>query len=266
MFDVNKPVTNPALKAKYARLRAENTNETYEAVLEEIALRAHFLLPVSFSRAPVPNGNGTSTFQKGSTMRVPALESGDGAHYFPLYSDWEELRRGIKEPDPQTLVVAFDDFAHMALAAKDIAGVAIDPFGMNLVLDRDLLEHMRQHKEILQKGCTEERITKETTVQLGEPKNYPTVMVEAVKLYLQTEPRILRAWLRLMVRDGRQSWLVVLETAEEDRKLFDAVAAAARPYLGEMFLDMAPLKEDGFGRQAIEGAEPFYVRDGSTEQ
>lgn len=48
MFDVNTPVTNPRLKELLHQLSVEQTEDTQNLALEEIALHAHFFRSLSF--------------------------------------------------------------------------------------------------------------------------------------------------------------------------------------------------------------------------
>lgn len=41
--------------------------------------------------------------------------------------------------------------------------------------------------------------------------------------------------------------------------MFGNVAAVARPYLKNMYIDMVPY-EDDFGKNAVEGVAPFYEK------
>lgn len=45
----------------------------------------------------------------------------------------------------------------------------------------------------------------------------------------------------------------------EKEVVFGAIAAAAKPYLKEMYLDMVPLEME-FGQSVVQNVEPFYQR------
>lgn len=76
--------------------------------------------------------------------------------------------------------------------------MVIDPFGANFIVDRKLSEHLKTKKDIMTKGVSEQKVEKDTTVWLGEPKVYPTEMIEAVKDHLQKELAVKKAWMRLI--------------------------------------------------------------------
>lgn len=258
MIDVNQPVTNPVLKERLRDLCQENTQEHQARVLEEIAMNAKFLSVVELSQEPRENGDGTATFQQEAAIRFPMLTTGTGELYYPAFTDWEELARwGRKEEKPKTFILSFDDYAALVLRNEDVAGVAINPFDENLVLDRQMLEHLRTQKELLRSGITRQEIQKDTEVMLGDPQQPPIQMLEAVRAYLKEQPAVHRAWLRLMVKEGEQSFLMVVDLDGVPEGIFGGIVQAAQSHLGEMCLDLVPFETE-FGRQATEDTAPFY--------
>lgn len=259
--DVNQPVFNPRLKGLLAAARLKRTQEYIKditnLIFEEIATQAHFLSIIELSEEPVANGDGTATFQKDSMMRMPMISTQNEKHFYPIFTDWGEIRKWKNCPSNKTMILDFDNYAEMILKDDKIEGIAINPFGANFILDRKTIEHIKTRKEIITKGVSEQKVTKGTQVTLGEPKDYPTEMVEAIKTYLNGEAAVRRAWLRLMYRSGEYSYLVVVDFEGDRNIVFGKIADAARPHLGNMYIDMVPFADD-FGKRAVEGVEPFY--------
>lgn len=258
-IDVNKPVVNPRLKGLLCEMKRNQTEYILNLVFEEIAMQAHFLSVISLSEEPVPNENGTATFQKNSTMSLHMLTTQDHKHFYPVFTDWSEIRKWQNCPSQKTLVFSFENYAEMILKDPDISGMVIDPFGSNFVIDRKLAEHLKTKKDIITKGVSEQKIEKETTVCLGEPKIYPTEMIEAVKDHLQKEPAVKTVWMRLMYKGDQYSYLFIIDFEGDRNKIFGEIANVAGSYLNDMYLDMVPFASD-FGHRAVENAEPFYSR------
>lgn len=259
--DVNQPVFNPRLKGLLAAARVKRTQEYIKditnLIFEEIATQAHFLSVVELSQEPVANEDGTAIFQKDSMMRMPMISTQDNKHFYPVFTDWGEIRKWTNCPSNKTMILAFDDYAEMIVKDGKIEGIAINPFGANFILDRKTIEHIQTRKDIITKGVSKQKVAKDTQVTLGEPKDYPTEMVEAIKAYLNGEPAVRRVWLRLMYKSGEYSYLLVVDFEGDRNNVFGKIADAARPYLGDMYIDMVPFADD-FGRRAVEGVEPFY--------
>ncbi len=259
-IDVNQPVENPKLKSLFAQWRQAQTNDLLNQVFEELVLRGHFLSVVTFSAEPTPSDNGTAVFQKGAVMSLPMLTTQEGESFYPAFTDWEELKKwsALTAP-PKTLVLSFDDYAGMVLGKEGASGVVINPFSDNFLLNYQTLAHLKTQKDLRTKGVSKQVATKNETVQLGTPKEFPTVMVEVISDYLKTQPVARRAWLRLMIRNNEQSYLLVLDFPGDQDTVFGNVAAVARPYLKNMYIDMVPY-EDDFGKNAVEGVAPFYEK------
>lgn len=259
-MDVNTPVENPKLKGLLKQWRQGRDDSLLSQVFEEIALRAHFLSVATFSEDPELRGDGTAIFRRGALMQIPMLTTRDEKHFYPAFTDWEELGKwqSVTSP-PKTLILSFDDYADMVDRGADVDGVVINPFGDSLVLDRLLLTHLKTQKDLNTKGVAQHVMEKETTVLLGEPKDYPALMVTAISDYLREQPAVRRAWLRLMIRGSEQSYLIVAEFTGNKDAVFGGIANAARPHMKGMYIDMVPY-EDGFGRSAVENVKPFYER------
>lgn len=256
--DVNQPVVNPRLKGLLAEMKVNKNEDLTNLLFEEIATQAHFLSIIFLTKEPVSNGNGTATFQKDSVLQLPILSTQDKLNFYPAFTDWSEVRKWQGCPSDKTMIMDFDSYASMILKDPNIEGFVIDPFGVNFTVDRKLVNHLKTRKEIIKTGVSEQKVEKDTTVRLGEPKVYPTEMVEAIKAYLKQTPAVKRAWLRLMYKDNEYSYLLIIDFEGDKKEIFGGIAGAARPYLKDMYIDMVPY-QDNFGKNAVKGVEPFFA-------
>ena len=192
-------------------------------------------------------------------MQMPMLSSAGGKHFYPVFTDHNELAKWKKMEKPNTLILTFDDYAAFLEKNEQAEGIVINPFSDNFVLNRKLMAHLKTQKDLRTKGVSRNKITKDTKVMVGEPKEYPTEMVEALQAHMKGVPAIERAWLRLMMKDNVQSFLVVVDFAGNREEIFGQIAAVARPHLKNIYLDMIPY-QDGFGKKAVENVEPFYQK------
>ena len=166
--DVNQPVFNPRLKGLLAAARVKRTQEYIKditnLIFEEIATQAHFLSVVELSQEPVANEDGTATFQKDSMMRMPMISTQDNKHFYPVFTDWGEIRKWTNCPSNKTMILDFDDYAEMIVKDGKIEGIAINPFGANFILDRKTIEHIQTRKDIITKGVSKQKVAKDTQV------------------------------------------------------------------------------------------------------
>lgn len=257
--DINKPLENFRLNVLLKETKENQTETGMNMLFEEIVMNAHFLSVIFLSELPKPNEDGTATFQKNTTMQMPMLSSAGGKHFYPVFTDHAELAKWQKMEKPNTLILIFDDYAAFLEKNEQAEGIVINPFSDNFVLNRKLMAHLKAQKDLRTKGVSRNKITKDTKVMVGEPKEYPTEMVEALQAHMKGVPAIERAWLRLMIKDNVQSFLVVVDFAGNREEIFGQIAAVARPYLKNIYLDMIPY-QDGFGKKAVENVEPFYQK------
>ena len=260
--DVNKPVENPVLKALLSDYAAkDNTGKAAaaEAIAEELAEHAAVLAVIRPGEDGIAdNGDGTAVFWQDSTVSFEMFRDADGTDYLPVFTDWDELKKNDRYRDMHVhaLIITFDDISAIT-AGK--AGAVINPFSDNFIITPQNVIHMKQHKDIVTKGYSAQVVEKDTTVQIGDPADVPEEMIEAIRRYAKTDRTIKAIWLKLMIKDGEKSWLLIVDFSGDKDKVFSSIARAATPHLRSgMFIDMVPLT-DRFGQSAASG-EPIYKR------
>ncbi len=257
--DAGKPLQNFRLKVLLRDMRENRTETGMNMLFEEIVMKARFLSVIALTEQPERREDGTAIIRKDTKIKIPMITSQSGGNFYPVFTDHEELAKWEQMVKPDTLVLSFDEYTALVLENEKAMGIVINPFSDNFVLDRKMLVHLKTQKNLRVKGVSQSRITKDTKVMVGEPKEYPAAMAEAMREHMRKVPAVKRAWLRLMVRDNVQSFLVIVEFEGNRDEIFGGIAAVARPYLQDMYLDMIPFGE-GFGERAVEGVEPFYRR------
>lgn len=255
--DVNKPVQNPVLRKRLDELAQSPSPEAESRMLEEIALRAHFLSVVTFSEPPKTNADGTATIQKDTMMNFPVLTATDDRTFYPAFTDWSEVHRWNRFESPQTVIFSFDDYAAMVLENEEIDGITINAFHDNIILDRNTIQQIKEQKEKMAQNIQEKTFTEETEVLIGDPKPFPSELVRVISTELRNDTSVKQAWLRMMICDDEKSYLIIVDFEGEHENLFGRISRAAMPYLGEMGLNMAPY-DSRLGKQSTDGIRPFY--------
>ncbi len=270
MIDVNKPVTNPDLVSAINDMQRDNSPEKQNRMICEV-MKAHFVTPVIVSPEPKHDHDQCDCHdhdhdhkiehKKDTTVSFYTIEDSAGHHFFLACTDWDELRKWQNNEHQQTFIVTFDDLAGMVLQEGcRCEGFVINPFGQSIVFNKTDVKALKDEMERQAKGgVIGQAIEKETTVQLGEPREYPKDMVRAICAHMKKDKSVKAAYLRLMMKDGEQSYLVVVDFSGDRRETFDGVGKAAWKHLDGMYIDLVPFDTD-FGRQAAMGVEPFYKR------
>lgn len=120
-----------------------------------------------------------------------------------------------------------------------------------------MLMFLKTKKDNMKNSISEQRVSKGTKVMFGEPKDYLIQMIEVIKQRLEPNKSVQKVWLRLMVRNGKQSYLLIVDFDGKQDEIFGNIADAARPYLEGMNFDFVSV-EKKFGISAIENVKPFY--------
>ena len=261
--DINKPVENPKLTTLFAeRAKAEAAERASwnEQIAKEIALNASLLAVVQMNPVPDENGSqgGEIRLKEKTTVSFPMLSSADGKIYLPVFTDWKELRKWPLYADQhvRTMILSFDDIVGIS-AGK--SGAAVNPFSDDFRISPENIARMKQMKDIRNNGAADIKVEKGTAIQLGVPADYPTEMVEAIREYAKGNSSIEAVWLKLMVQNNQQSYLLVVDSTGDRKTVWKGIADAAMPHRRNgLFIDFVPL-DDSFGKQAATG-EPIYRR------
>ena len=136
--EAKRPLFNPRLQLcclyflQALRSPEKDKNGALIRALEEEVLvnlaRSSFLCMVQ--RSEGENGN----------IQLPLIKRKDGMLFMPLFTDVMELQKQTKGKPVKTGKVSFGDLPKVLLDQAN--GFAINPFGFNLVLDRDTLKKL----------------------------------------------------------------------------------------------------------------------------
>ena len=261
----NKPLENPVLQDLFEkRQQAVNDQEEYAAIMtaiiQEAVEQAKFLSVIDVDEAFIEkHEDGTITFKEGGQITFRVLTGADGKTFYPAFTNWSALENNIwSNSTLQTLVLSFDDYWTL-IQDKD-AGMVIDPFTENIAFDKDTMRRFHEIKEMHANGSTRHTVDKDTPVQIGEPAEDPVELKNILSACAKTQEKIEAMWLKLMVRDGEKSFLLIVD-APNEKEIFDTLGKAAITHLGDMYLDM--ICYDTELGHAADGTDPFYRKEGT---
>ena len=253
-IDVNKPIENPELVTAMENLKQNPSAET-EKEFFECLKHANFLIVLGDNlEHDEPDEDGKFTLKEKTTISFPMLSIEDGQQLHFGFTDWPSIYAWRNEPDIQTIILPFNDMAHLVLkGGTNSIGFLVNGSTQDFFLPRAIISQVS--------GIADTYIVdKETKILTGEPKDYPDELVNAVKKQLEQIQDVKQAWLMLMVKDEEKSFLIVLDHTGDISKISNLVGNAAVPFLQEkMYLDITTTDQD-FGARTVEGKTPFYQR------
>lgn len=247
-------INNKELIELIEKMKEEKTVEAQNKVISQV-LKSKFLCPVILEEAP--KGGGRIEITPNTKIQFSIIKTTDNKNYLIAFTSDEESIKWQSQNKmnvSQSLIYTFEDYAMIATNNESLNGFIIDPKGCNLVFTEDMIKQIKA-------GITREStVEKDTQVQLGIPKEYPTELVEKLKDLFNNLGVIKKAYLQLMIKNEEKSYLILIDADGNEKEHFNTIASAAIPFLNGLPLNMAPLNTE-FGQMAVENFEPFYVKE-----
>lgn len=270
MFDTNNLVDNKALNEQIKNLKNRNTIASNNALINAL-LSARFLLPAKIS-CPLsqvsrpPEVHKAENIQsivvrKDNIIAYPSYSDTSNNHYMMVFTDWDEIRRWPSfEPDQQTVVHTFFEICKMFEEQPDMySGFVINPYGRCLLITRKTITKIRNR--LLEAAGVPIRPAKmEERILLANLKIFPLDLAVALRSRMRSRSDIMTAYLLLMIQDGKQSYLAVIDGSGNYTELYSLLHDISMPYLkGGQEIVFIPAASS-LGQQAINGRMPFYTK------
>lgn len=203
---------------------------------------------------------GAITVEEGETLSIAHWRKNDGTNFIPVFTSLAVLRRAIS-----------GDQSYLALSARTLFEATK---GANVILNpassfgKEFLPN--EIESLLATGLAqapETRVVeKATKVLLGQPADYPTEMVAALRALFAKHPAVKSAYLCLMSEPSAESKPSLVVGVQGDAEIERAIREAGSVVAGLVskdrpvdFIRIVP-GEDSLGAHFIESVRPFYRR------
>ena len=244
-------VDNKKLIELIEKLKEEKTMEVQNQVISDI-LKSRFLCPVILESAP--KGGGKIEINKNTKIQFSIIKTKDEKTFLIAFTSDEEVNKWQKSKVQQSIIYTFEDYAMIITNNDNIDGFVIDPKGCNIAITKEMI------KEIKSNITQETVLEKDSTVELGMPKEYPHELVKKLCDLFLNMPKVKKAYLMLMTKNEKLSYLVIIDADGEEKECFNTIASAAIPFLNSMPLNLLPANTD-LGKKAMEKFTPFYNKE-----
>lgn len=256
-------IENPALVYAMYEMKDKKTKEAEAKFISELR-KATFITPaiVEIKGADGEFKVAASSAERGDTrIQFMMLTTESGSKFLPAFTSMDEVRKWRKEEKLQTVICNFDQYINIITSDPEgPAGVAVDPFGSNLLLSRELLQGLKTALEAQENN----------QVYIADVKEHPEELETALTEFFEENGKVEKAYILLMRRGQNVSLLLIVDhdipegAGEEEvksirRELFDAIAEVSKPKLKGQPLSIAAFADD-FGRKAVDNKFPFYTR------
>lgn len=145
---IDKPVPDPTGQIIMNPTLVRAGNQFYQELAGKRAIKpmqdlmcreiykAKLLVPVA-----AEEGKGRHVVEKGSEITFATLTAPEDKKYIPVFSDWNEFARYDKKKQYDAVVVEFADFSQLI---EHVDGIALNPFGFNLLLDGEKIRSIEE--------------------------------------------------------------------------------------------------------------------------
>ena len=230
--------------------------DMWQMLFSEV-FKAEYIIPADTKELKITDvADGEIEVTKDSRIYFPMLENSDGKKYYPFFTDWNEYRKYDRETQYTIMAAGFKD---MSSFVEKGDGIVINPFGVNIIIDNEMLKTIEQAATELKK--------EKAVISVGDPKEYPLEMVRKISEALWDKEYIKAAYLKLMMRNNDRSYLVALEgeLPEKPQELYDEIAESAMPNAENLPIDFIDYSSD-FAQKVFKDSRPFYTTEKKEDE
>lgn len=262
MAKLQKPkIKNPELRMAVAEWKG-NRNEVTEEKMIDALKKAQYIAPAIIEGLPDDIGIGEKRSAQAKFMLV---RDNNGTKFFPAFTEWLEVLKWNNNPDTDSVVVTFDQYAALLLRQNaEARGIVVDPKGMNLMIPAQMFA---KAMGLPVPGQDQQMVTKEVQMKVTENPEYPPKLMTKLKEQLELDEAVGGAYIAQMEnRDDpkQKSYFIVLDMAdinEEARKvILNQIGKICRPYV-DIPIGIIPIQTPA-GYQLAKTHEPFYTAEG----
>lgn len=253
---------NKALEEAILKVKTDKTPQAQDAFLN-VLVRSRLITPVTIDPPPTEKDEqGRIQIPKNSKITFHLMKNAQGTIYYPVFSHWDEVRKGPHAQDQNTLVLPFKEIANLIIKNPESAeGFVLNPFSDGLVMPKQLIEGVMNVIEKAMKdqkpGLTEMKVG--TDVKLGDFKNPPQEIIDKLTEYFDESCVVSTAYLLAMMHEDKNSFLVVVEHSGEKEKVYFEIGNIIKPFAGDRGIAITDCDSD-LGKKAMIGRFPFYER------
>ena len=264
-LNINQKLENPKMRELLAKRKSadpsnkEEINEVMGSLINEIVMNARFLSVVNFSKKPGYDIDGTLMLQEKTNITFTMLNNSNGEHFFPLFSESEELEKWPDANIENTIQVGFDNIASMINANKDCGGFVLNPFSDNMTVSREVSAKWMEKKQILLNGHAQHVISPDSKYEFHTLNPYPMLLSNKLCETAKTLP-INAMWLRGITLEGSDGYLLVVDFTGDRLTVLTELGNVVKPFLSDKALHMIDSKEP-FGKIAIDKMIPIYSKE-----
>ncbi len=254
LSEADRPLINPSMmkcaNIFFQCMNMDEPNPNAENNLMREIFNSRYLLPIVFGDK-APKGLSLRPISVGgAAIQLAVIRHGDGKGYIPVFTDWVELGKYDRERLCCGNIVTFSDIETFCVNGEY---VAINPLGFNMLLDKTTVESIRKRFDTPEE--------KEKTDRMGffPVNDAPAPMMSKLHELFDKVQGINNAYLKGLRREGKTSYLVVVDFSGTNPAVFQQIAQQVGPLTGGKALNFVAYNSE-IGKAASANTSPFYQR------
>lgn len=201
------------------------------------------------------DGEGQTGLEPGSSVQIIHWQLNDGTPVIPFFSSLEMLEKSIQQRQN-----------YLRLKARDLFEMTR---GMTLVLNPNQPHGKSFNQEevaalldgTLFQQTTTQTIQRETTVMLGQPRDYPQAFVDALSSLFATLPQVSTAYLAWMHDPSNEDpphTIIGIEVASDYQAVVRQAGLVAAEVMRGEIVDFIEIESGGISDYMVNETRPFY--------
>ena len=186
-------------------------------------------------------------------MKIKEFESQDGRRFIPIFSSIESLQKGIAMEETY---LQFD--AKTLFEITKGASYILNPYSSYAKeFSPEEVDSLLNNRFI--KRC-ELKIEKNTRFAVGQPKEYPQSLVDALKKYFSMTSVVNKAYLMqifILDKDVKPHLMVAINMFRQNEKIVQNAITVSQPFMNkDDFVDFMIVNRSD---ELIKGVKPFFT-------
>lgn len=262
---IDQKLENPAMRELLAKRKGvdpsdkEEIGEVMGNLISEIVMNARFLTVASFDKDLSYGIDGSLELQDNTNINFTMLNNTNNEHFFPVFSESEELEKWSDVKIEHTMQLGFDNIAAMVISNKNCGGFVINAFSDNMTISREIASKWLEKKQMMLNGHAQHVISPDSKYEFHSLNPYPMLLSNKLCETAKSLP-VNKMWLRGINLDGNDGYLLVVDFTGDKMETFTQLGNSVKQFLSNMSLHMIDCKEQ-FGKIAIENNIPIYSKD-----
>lgn len=258
------PVLDKMLEKRRELLKEEKGEDQklLSDITSETVFNARFMTVVRPSKEPIKAKDGELTLPDGSDISFMMLGS-SGGNFLPLFTRAEEMKTWKGAENCLHVCLGFDDISVILRYDQECKGAVLNPFTDNLIMQREVVDRLRQRKELSQTGRTTQMLSKDTQIEFINDNTFPLQLSGKLCEKAKEMSGVKRLWLRCVRIEGREGFLLIVDFKGDRDETFRELSEYSKEYLGNKLMHMVPF-HDNIPEEWTLNIFPIYS-DGSEQ-